>query len=141
MNLSEFESKLNTWGQGRVPFLFLVDFEMEDLLAWKLNEVPKEILFSINGFTNASSPSEKSGGVELQKYPTPFPDYKSKFDFVKERIVFGDSYLANLTIRTKIELHRKLDDLFFQVHAKYKVCWKNKFLVFSPETFVKIQGQ
>jgi para-aminobenzoate synthetase component 1 len=28
--------------------------------------------------------------------------------------------------------------LYFQTLAKYKVCWKNKFLVFSPETFVKI---
>jgi para-aminobenzoate synthetase component 1 len=138
MNLSEFESKLNQWGQDRVPFFFLIDFEMEKPEAWKLDAVPKEIFFSFDRVTNSTSQSTENTKIELLKYPIPFRDYKSKFDFIKERIAFGDSYLANLTVKTKIGLNQQLDELFFKTNAKYKVCWKEKFLCFSPETFVRI---
>ena len=141
MAISEFESTLNQWGHEQVPFLFLVDFEMENLLAWKMNEVPSDILFSIGGIFNTSSSKENANTVSLVKYPIPFSEYKTRFDSVKERISFGDSYLTNLTIKTKIKIDCSLEDLFFESVAKYKLCWKNKFLVFSPETFIKISDK
>jgi len=139
MLIDEFESKLNEWGRARVPFLFLMDFEMQQLQTWKLNEVPSEILFSINGFTNTISSNRKLE-VDLKKFPVSFEEYKTKFDFVKKEIAFGDSYLTNLTIKTKIEINHSLEELFHQTSAKYKLCWKNKFLVFSPEIFVQIKN-
>src|SRR5258706_16325373 len=139
MAISKFQSTLNQWGREQVPFLFLVDFEMENLLAWKIEEVPKDILFSINDFSNASSAMQNLDTVSLTKYPVSFLEYKTKFDFVKEKISLGDSYLTNLTIKTKIEVNRSLEELFFASAAKYKLCWKNKFLVFSPETFIQIK--
>lgn len=140
MTIPEFESQLNQWGRKQVPFLFLVDFEMENLLAWKTNEVPDDILFSIGDVSNTSSPKENADSVSLVKYPISFSEYKAKFDFVKDRIRLGDSYLTNLTVKTKIKIDRPLEDLFFESVAKYKLCWKNKFLVFSPETFIKIMN-
>src|SRR2546421_3094648 len=102
MNLIEFESKLNQWGREQVPFLFLVDFEMEKLFVWDMNDIPNDILFSINGLSNTSSFNQTRKTVSLIKYPIPFSDYKSKFDCVKSKIGLGDSYLTNLTIKTKI---------------------------------------
>ena len=134
MNLTEFELTLNEWGHKQVPFLFLVDFEMEKPMAWRSNEIPAEILFSIS-----DSKQSASARPELKKHPISIRDYQSKFDLVKKEISFGDSYLTNLTIKTKIDLNQSLEELFFQVPAKYKVCWKNQFLVFSPETFVQIK--
>jgi len=141
MSVSEFESRLNQWGREQVPFLFLVDFEMENLLVWKMNETPDGILFSIGDVSNAFSTVRNSNTALLTKHPISFSEYKPKFDFVKDRIRFGDSYLANLTVKTKIEINRSLEDLFFESVAKYKLCWKNKFLVFSPETFIKINDK
>ncbi len=140
MTISEFESQLNQWGREQVPFLFLVDFELENLLAWKMNEVPEDILFSLGSFSYAPSPKQNGKKVSLTKHPILFSEYKIKFDFVKERIRLGDSYLANLTVKTRIEIDHSLEDLFYEGVAKYKLCWKNKFLVFSPETFIKIQN-
>src|SRR5437879_4707386 len=139
MKISEFESKLNEWGHEQVPFLFLVDFEMEKPMAWKLDEVPNEILFSINDST-PSLPKRAGVRPELKKHPISITEYKSKFDLVKKRISFGDSYLSNLTVKTKIDLNQSLDELYFKTSAKYKVYWKNEFLVFSPETFVRIEN-
>ena len=138
MNLIEFESKLNEWGQAQVPFLFLLDFEMEMPVAWPISEIPSEILFSIDGYTNAGTP-DREIEVVLKKYPVSMAEYKSKFDSVKNHISVGDSYLTNLTIKTKIDLTPGLEELFLQASAKYKVCWKNNFLVFSPETFVRTE--
>lgn len=107
MIISEFESKLNQWGHAQVPFLFLVDFELVNLLAWPIHEVPEDILFSIYDFSNSArttpSPLERVG-VRLTKHPILFSDYKARFELVKERISLGDSYLANLTIKTKIDI-------------------------------------
>ena len=139
MSLFEFESKLNQWGHEQVPFLFLVDFEMENLLAWEKSKVPNEILFSIPGFSNAFSPAHDQTAVALTKSPISFPEYQSKFKVVKDRIDIGDSYLTNLTIKTKINIDWSLEELFFKSNAKYKFCWKNRFLAFSPETFIEIE--
>src|SRR6478736_8220436 len=141
MSVSEFESKLNQWGREQVPFLFLVDFEMENLLVWKIDEIPSDIMFSIGDISNAFLSTKNKHATSLTKHPISFSEYKTKFDFVKDRIRFGDSYLANLTIKTKIEINHSLEDLFFESVAKYKLCWKNKFLVFSPETFIKINDK
>lgn len=138
MKLLKFESKLNQWGRNRVPFFFLIDFEMENPVAWTVNDIPQEIFFSTSEFTNVKPQPTGQQNIKLEKLPIPFNDYKSKFDFVKQRIFFGDSYLTNLTTKTKISLNHSLDELFFKTHAKYKVFCKNKFLCFSPETFVKI---
>ncbi|MBS1506252.1 MAG: aminodeoxychorismate synthase component I [Bacteroidetes bacterium] len=139
MTLSEFESTLNHWGQEQVPFLFLVDFERERPLAWKINDVPSEILYSVRGFSNRSAAVQKNKTVKLRQHPISLSTYKTKFDYVKKKITLGDSYLTNLTVKTKIEIDASLEELFLASHADYKLCWKNKFLVFSPETFVQIR--
>jgi para-aminobenzoate synthetase component 1 len=141
MTIPEFESQLNQWGRQQVPFLFLVDFEMENLLAWKMNEVPNNILFSIGNATNALLKKENTFVVSLTKFPISFSEYKTKFNFVSEKIRLGDSYLTNLTVKTKIGIDHSLEDLFYHSVAKYKLCWKAKFLVFSPETFIKIKDK
>ncbi len=155
MNISEFQSQLNQWGREQVPFLFVVDFELENLMAWKIDEMPEDILFSINdpesvglparsftqvGVRPTSSPLERVGVRLLRPHPISFSEYKTKFAFVKDRIHLGNSYLTNLTIKTKIDIDSSLDELFFASAAKYKLCWRNKFLVFSPETFVQIKN-
>ena len=140
MNLSEFESKLNQWGHDQVPFLFLVDFEMENLLAWKKSEVPNDILFSIRGFSNATPSVFRRTAMSLTKFPISFPEYQAKFNLVKDGINRGDSYLTNLTIKTKINIDWPLEELFFKSQAKYKFCWKNRFLAFSPEAFIEMNG-
>jgi para-aminobenzoate synthetase component 1 len=139
MTISEFESTVNQWGQGQVPFLFLVDFEMEQPHVWKISEVPDDILFSVNGFSNVS-PSRLAKKFSLKKDPISLSEYKTKFDQVQNKIRLGDSYLTNLTIKTKIEIAASLEELFAVSQANYKLCWRNKFLVFSPETFIQIKA-
>jgi para-aminobenzoate synthetase component 1 len=141
MTIQEFKDQLNTWGQAEVPFLFWIDFELEKPVAVKLNDLPSNILYDINGFTNAKARLSKPGKA-LQKKPISFSDYSSKFNKVLFHLNYGDSFLTNLTTKTEVEIDQSLKDLFAISKAKYKLFVPNQFLVFSPETFIQIhQGK
>ena len=50
----------------------------------------------------------------------------------------GNSYLTNYTRKTEIETNLSLEEIFYRSEAKYKVLYKDQFVFFSPETFIKI---
>ena len=64
VSIQEFAGTLNEWGKQQIPFLCLVDFEMEKPLAFRLDEVnPEKILYEVNGVSNA-----KGTGTGNRKY-------------------------------------------------------------------------
>jgi len=140
MTISEFKNQMNTWGQEKVPFLFMVDFEMERPQIIRLSDVDESsVLFDINGFTNGKNLSNSEEPILLEKSPITFKDYQQKFDTVLQHLEYGDSFLTNLTVKTEIKIDHPLQDIFHFSKAKYKLLLANQFLVFSPETFVKIK--
>jgi para-aminobenzoate synthetase component I len=142
MTIADFEKRLNEWGRTQVPFLFLIDFEMEKPKAWRLDQVSsEEILFSINGFSNADDDYTVLNDIQLNAVPVSFEKYREKFKKVHERISYGDSFLVNLTTKSQIKINASLLDLFYASDAKYKCLLKNEFLCFSPETFVQIKNK
>lgn len=50
----------------------------------------------------------------------------------------GDSFLLNLTARTRIETDLDLEEIFLFSQAPYKVLIPGEFVCFSPETFVRM---
>jgi para-aminobenzoate synthetase component 1 len=139
MSINEFRQTLNRWGRQQVPFLFVVDFEMEKPLVWKIDEVKsEEILFYVNGFSNNHLLTGKKV-AQLQKFPLSLTNYKHVFDQVMDGLSYGDSFLTNLTIKTSIKIDNKLEDLFQRSVARYKLWMKDNFLCFSPEIFVRIK--
>lgn len=139
--MTDFISTVNNWSQKKIPFLFLIDFELQNPIAIKLRDVnPAEILYEVNGLTNdTSSNNFEAELTQFKKNPISLTDYQQKFDKVMHALQHGDSYLTNLTIQTPIQINRTLQDLFFHVKAKYKLYYRNQFLVFSPEPFIKIR--
>ena len=141
MSLDNFIQQLNEWGRKKVPFLFLVDFELEKPRAWRLDQIdPEEMLYSIHGYSNVNSIERSAEKIQLQKYPITFHQYQIKFNKVYKPLTYGDSFLVNLTMKTEVELNSTLRDLFYLSDARYK-CWlRNEFLFFSPEIFIQIKG-
>jgi para-aminobenzoate synthetase component 1 len=140
--VSEFIAVVNDLGKRRVPFLFVTDFELKKPLAFELQQVDAaKILYDINGFSNFSAQGSSflPRNFFLHKYPLPEKVYREKYDKVLRRLSYGDTYLTNLTIPTKIELPCSLHELFPCCRAKYKLLFDDQFLVFSPETFVTIE--
>ena len=52
----------------------------------------------------------------------------------------GDSFLTNLTLRTPIECTASLEDIYLSSEATYRILLPGHFVAFSPECFVKLQG-
>jgi para-aminobenzoate synthetase component 1 len=137
--MEKFIQTINKWGQEKIPFLFWVDFEMAKPVALKLSEIDSnKILFELNGVTNAKKhPAEKK--IELKKKPISYETYLNKLSKVSYHLNYGDTFLANLTTKTEVELNVSLQELFFASKAKYKLFVRDQFLVFSPEIFIQIK--
>lgn len=146
MTLFQFKNTLNEWGHAHIPFFFMVDFEMKKPVALKLDEVKPEILYKFNECTNSSTVTHDFAlnphiAARIRhKYPIPFAEYNQKFNNVVRHLNYGDSFLTNLTCKTEVQLNESLRSLFFLSSAKYKLLYKDEFLVFSPEAFISIKN-
>ncbi|WP_229254269.1 aminodeoxychorismate synthase component I [Dyadobacter sp. NIV53] len=137
-----FASNLNDWGKRKIPFVFIVDYLAEKPVAWKLEDVnPDEILFDLNGFRNY--PNNGNGREVLdftfQKFPVSFSEYQKRFRYVVENLKAGNSFLVNLSVPTPIETNLSLPDIFKSSEAPYRFWYKDQFVCFSPEIFIRIQ--
>lgn len=139
----EIESLMNRAGTERVPFLFGLDFEMEDGFFIENPMLQNEILFEVEGVGNYNNMScsdtpHITHANKLELFPEDYSTYKKRFDIVMEGLSRGDSYLANLTIRTPISTSLSLIDIFKCSSSPYKLYVPHRFVCFSPECFVKI---
>jgi para-aminobenzoate synthetase component I len=138
MTFNQFVKTLDDWGNENIPFFFIVDFEQKKPLAFKLAELPDNIVYNFNDRTNHFQQKTLSE-IDLKVNPIPEKEFKQKFDMVEKHLSYGDSYLTNLTFRNEIKSSNTLLELFASAEAKYKLLFRNEFLVFSPEIFVQIK--
>lgn len=139
----DFTEKLNEWGKAKTPFFFLVDYQFQKPLAWKLSDVDSDkILFNLSGFTNdtAGFSDDLPEHIQFDKHPLAFRDYQPKFDCVLHHLNAGNSFLVNLSVPTPVETNLTLEQIFRHSEAPYRLLFKNRFVCFSPEIFVRIRG-
>jgi para-aminobenzoate synthetase component 1 len=66
--------------------------------------------------------------------------YQKAFFTIQEEIKKGNTYLINLTFPSKLEIDYTLKEIYTYSDAKFKLLFKDKFVCFSPERFVKIEN-
>lgn len=134
---------MNTWGKDKRPFLFVIDYEMNNIILSPLDEVNKDILYDFNGISNVKSKNVEKG--RLQKSPMPYSTYQIAFEKAIDQLNYGNSFLLNLTFPTQIKTPLSLEQIFHSAKAKYKLCVKSDedksgFVCFSPEIFIKTKN-
>ncbi|MCY7350662.1 MAG: aminodeoxychorismate synthase component I [Cytophagaceae bacterium] len=154
--------RMNTLGERREPFLFLIDFEEQMPLVLPLSEVdPAQLWYDFSGNTNAPSGKEtKPKPVDLQAIPLSFDEFVSAFNPVQRELQAGNTFLLNLTASTRIECSLTFQEIFQHSQARYKLWWRgldakalrevhappkpppksDEFICFSPEPFVRVEG-
>lgn len=141
--MNQFEQhwieKMNELGNLRQPFLFIISFDKTEAYVFPENDIPTEILVKIGSLEKGKMISQEKI-LEFEKYPMQFDQYRMAFEQVSDKIHKGYSYLTNLTFATEIKTNFDLKELFFAAHARYKLCIPGKFVLFSPECFVRIKG-
>lgn len=131
----EFINTLNKYGSLKEPFFFLISYDATKSYACKLKDLPSDIKYCINKSASLKTKYKS----EIKKYPLSFGEYEKKFNKVFENIQAGNSYLLNLTCKTKIESSYTLDEIYEKANARFKLKYKEEFVSFSPERFIEIK--
>jgi para-aminobenzoate synthetase component 1 len=132
--INEFTSKGN-------PFFFVIDFEAKKGIVSSPEEAAKfNILFNIRGVVNFEEKPTKPILFDFKPEPVSLACYQESFNKVLYYLKRGDSYLLNLTFPTRIRTNLTIEQLFQQSEAPFKLLFNDKFVVFSPESFVEIEG-
>ena len=135
---------MNNLAMQGVPFLFIIDYEGKRAVVEPENKVnANELKYCFNGKGNATQtayPANKD--IEWGIEPPTEAEYQHGFNIVRNAMLAGNSYLANLTCRIGLQTNLSLPDLYNAAEARYRLWMKDKLVCFSPETFVKIaQGE
>ncbi len=140
MTACEVFEKMNAGGREGSCFLFGLDFELKDGFFVENPLQGSDILFDINGVTNVPDIAYSRQKPEIEILSSDRAGYERGFDVVRKGLERGDSFLLNLTARTEIRLNLSLLDVFMRSRAMYKIYYPQRFVCFSPEAFVRIEG-
>ena len=135
---------MNNLAMQGVPFLFIIDYEGKRAVVEPENEVDAyELKYCFNGKGNATQTAKPANrDIEWDIEPPTEIEYQHSFNIVRNAMLAGNSYLANLTCRIGLRTNLSLLDLYNAAEARYRLWMKDKLVCFSPETFVKIaQGE
>lgn len=139
-NRHEAIAQMNTWGQEGRPFLFIISYDLQSSYLKPLTEIPaSELKYNFNGMCNESEKqTQKPASLVWEPQPQSFECYRQSFDIVHCNLYAGNSFLTNLTCSTPVHTNLSLLQVFEYSKAPYRLWWKDKFTVFSPEIFVRI---
>lgn len=133
---------MNKYGRERIPFIFIIDYEQKSPIVIPVDQIDNnEILYYLEGITNAPHIKLEQKKITITKKPISYNRYLKGFNILKENFKRGNSFLTNLTYPTKIKINLTLKEIFYRSISKYKLFYKNKFVLFSPEIFVRIEDR
>lgn len=132
---------MNKKGRTGAPFLFIINYKADRTYLCAPGEVnPEEFLYDLNGFTNSPAAPGNTGAFEWTVGPVPFGVYQKAFRHVAGEIRAGNSYLLNLTFPAKVKTNLSPQAIFLHAKAPYRLWLKDRFVCFSPETFIRIEN-
>lgn len=133
---------MDVLSQSKVPFFFMIDFLMENIETYTVEEIKKSGLrIDFPNFKNNCT--YKAGthkNIQWEIFPNQLEIYKKGFEIIQKNVKKGNSYLANYTCQSRVKTNLQLLEIFSLATAKYKVYHPAGFTFFSPETFVEIIG-
>lgn len=134
---------MNQLGVSGRSFMFIVDYKQEHVWVAEPDSIdPDEVLYDLNGFTNVITSGKKfpEKPFEWEALPVSYEAYSRSFQTVSGHIHAGNSYLVNLTCATPVRTNLTLEEIFYFSRSTYKLWVKDRFVVFSPEIFVRLEN-
>lgn len=132
---------MNYLGKKSIPFLFILDFTLKAPVIIPLQSLGETgILYDMEGKRNFQKKAFSiRNNLNFVKYPVTYETYRKAFTIIRNHLVRGDSYLVNLTFPTRVETSFSLPEIFHCARARFKLLVPGRFVVFSPELFVRIK--
>ncbi|EJF07499.1 anthranilate/para-aminobenzoate synthase component I [Thiovulum sp. ES] len=128
----EYANKL---GKEGIPFIIIVSYDKSEVFVSPLSELKNhDIEFFI------SQNNLKQREIEHKIFSPDFSEYKERFEKIITGIKRGHTYVSNLTEESRVEIDSNLREIFEFSKAKYRIRFGDKFVSYSPETFIKIKS-
>jgi para-aminobenzoate synthetase component I len=141
MNLQDTIKSMNYFGKHRIPFIFIINYKMDNCMVMPPDEaIEYGILFDFNGYRNYSENQMPKPVTILDYEPVAYEQFLKAFLAVQKELNAGNSYLVNLTFPTRIKIKGTLREFFFFNSATHRLLYRDEFVVFSPEYFVRIMN-
>ena len=137
--IQESIEKINELGTKRIPFFFMIDFEMKKPIIYPLDELPDHIWYDLNGVSNRKANEADSVFFRFEPNPVSKQEYTKAFAIVQGHLQYGNTFLLNLAFHSQVDTELSLEDVYHRSKAKYKLHLKDELVVFSPEIFVQIK--
>ncbi|MDD7317949.1 MAG: aminodeoxychorismate synthase component I [Prevotella sp.] len=137
----EAEKKINELGRTDRAFFFIISYDQSRVYIEETENIDSdELLVSFPEFSNIGHGMTCPDIAPTLEFSLPDRErYERSINLVKRNQREGNSYLANLTCRMPIKTNLTMRDIFLRSQAKYR-CWlRDRFVCFSPETFVKVE--
>ena len=144
LNSYQAREHINALSEAGQQFLFIVDFKGENSIVIPVDDInSNDIIYQIGANSNESNEivNKLEDLLKWDVFPVSEQEYQLKFEYIQQQILLGNSFLTNLTQPSKVHTNLSLSQLYRFGSAKYKLWLKDQFVVFSPETFVRIEGQ
>lgn len=133
--------RMNEWGRYSRPFFFLIDADRLQCLVESPENLPSHgsLLYAFPHHSNVTQISTPRPDVfRWEPHPQSFESYARSFQTVHGNLRAGNSFLVNLTCATEVDTDLSLRRIFEHADARYRLLLEDRFVVFSPETFVRI---
>ena len=141
--MEDFEHKVTRFLQDEIPFLFIIDFDKTVKQVFTFEEAASEnIYFHIKGYRNDQNLEIfklKNRNIDLKPKQVSKDSYQKAFQTVKKELKNGNSFLLNLTFPTELRAKLDLKEVYQTAYAPYKLLYKDAFVIFSPECYLKIK--
>jgi para-aminobenzoate synthetase component 1 len=132
---------MNRYASEQTPFVFLISFSGEGNIVLPPEEAANAGLFlEMNGHANHALKGISEQAIQYSKVPVDRDQYHQSFTHVVGQILYGNSFLLNLTCPTTVHTNYSLKEIFLGSEARYKLLLDKKLVIFSPERFVRILG-
>ncbi len=132
---------LNKLYANKIPFVCFTNFLADKAWIKPTSEIqPDELRYHFPNKKPGPDNSKNYKDLSFKKSPVSYDLFRKAFDEVVHQLKIGNSYLTNLTFKTPVTTNLNLDEIFDKSQALYRIRYKDEFVVFSPETFIRIDG-
>jgi para-aminobenzoate synthetase component 1 len=132
---------INQFGKSGTPFVFLISFSGEENIVAPMSEASAGgFNLEMPGIEKHTSIAHKPEPLTFTKLPVDRKRYREAFSHVKDQILYGNSFLLNLTFPTRVNSNYTLEEIYRESKAPFKLYLEDELVVFSPERFVRMEG-
>ena len=139
LSFQELRTRMNDLVRAATPFVWGTDYARHNCFIIDSPFETSDILWEVRGIGNATkeTPCNPAPVLDIIR-KVDYTTYSRMFATLRNGLLRGDSFLANLTAPTEVECSGSLRDIFLHSSAPFKLLIPDRFVCFSPEPFVSI---